>query len=279
MNNQLSEEKLNRLLLALSPIAKHIAAGNMPDQDALKEILFSIGVETKEWAIEEVESWTKILQKTSTVATDDEKAAIAKELQDRGVPEASAILAVEAAIPPPLKVKPQNIDFGCLKPDEGANATLEVTGKLVKVTVHNNRLKVTLLERGSGNSLVKVMLLGGSAGESLQDSVVLRGEKGELRVPVRVQWEKEPPKLQYCPRCRRKSLFWNRYDKKFECLNSDCKEPPRLQTCPVCTERSLFWNHYDKKFECLNLKCQVEGPYLDKDKLVRPQGRRYHGSH
>jgi len=270
MSNQLSEEKLDKLLLALSPIAKHIAAGNIPDQDALKEILLSIGIETEEWAIEKLVSWTKILQKASTDATDDEKAASAKELQDCGVPEASAILAVDAATPPPLSVEPQNIDFGCLKPEEEANATLKVRGKLVKVIVHNKRLKVTSLDRGSGNNLVKVMLLGGSAGESLHDSVVLQGEKGELRVPVRAQWEKEPPRLQYCPRCRQKSLFWNRYDNKFECLNSNCTEPPKLQTCPVCGHGSLFWNRYDKKFECLNLKCKVEGPYPYKDKLVRP---------
>jgi len=142
---------------------------------------------------------------------------------------APAILAVDAAIPPPLIVEPQTIDFGCLKPGDGANATLKVSGQLLKVTVRNSQLKVTFLDRGSGNSLVKVQLLAGSAGASLQDSILLRGERGELRVPVGAQWEKEPPMLQYCPKCTKTSLFWNRYDKKFECLNPDCKvEGPSL---------------------------------------------------
>jgi len=229
MSNQLSEEKLNKLLLALSPLAKHIATGNMPDQDALKQVLLSVGAEREEWALEELELWSKILQQAPTVSNDDEKAAIIAKLQGRGIPEAPAILAVDAAIPPPLIVQPQNIDFGCLKPEEGANATLKVRGKLVRATVRNNRLKVTLLDLGSGNSLVKVQLLAGSAGESLQDNIRLEGERGKLTVFVTAQWKKEPPMLQYCPSCGHKSLFWNRYDKKFECLNpKDKVEGPSL---------------------------------------------------
>lgn len=242
MGEQLPEEKLNRLLPVLSSLAKYIGTGNMPSRHALEELLYAVGMEGEEWAIEELELWGKILEQARTASNDDERTAIAAELQNRGIPMAPAILAVDAAIPPPLIVEPQNIDFGCLKLEEGANATLKVSGGAIKVTVRNNRLKVTLLDLGSGNALVKVMLLAGSAGESLQDNILLQGERGEVRVPVRAQWEKEPPMLQYCPECRKESLFWNRYDKKFECLNPDCK---------------------------------VEGPSLDK--LAKPQGRHYHG--
>lgn len=224
MGKELPEEKLSRLLPALSPLAKRIGIGIVPEEHVLKEILRSVGVETEERAIiEELVFWSKILQKASTASNDDEKAAIAVELQNRGILEAPAILAVDAAIPPPLIVEPQSINFGSLKPGEGANATLKVSGQLLKATVRNSRLKATLLNRGSGNSLVKVQLLAGSAGESLQDNILLEGERGEVKVPVGAQWEKEPPILQYCPRCKRKSLFWNRYNKKFECLNLDCK--------------------------------------------------------
>lgn len=219
-------------------MAKCIGSGTVPEEHVLQEILRSVGVETEEWAVVEFVSWVKILQKASTASNDDERAAITAELRGRGIPEAPAILAVDAAIPPPLIVEPRSINFGSLKPGEGANATLKVSGQLLKVTVRDSRLKVTLLDRGSGNSLVKVQLLGGSAGESLQDSVVLQGERGELRVPVTAQWE---------------------------------KEPPLLRDCPICKRKSLFWNGYDKKFECLNLCCKVEGPSLDK--LDKPQSR------
>ena len=95
MNNQLAEEKLNRVLPALSSLAKSIGAGTVPEEDVLKEILRSISVEAEEWAVEELVFWSKILQRARTAATDGAKAAIAEELQARGIPEDTATLAVE----------------------------------------------------------------------------------------------------------------------------------------------------------------------------------------
>ncbi len=95
MNNQLAEEKLNRLLPALSSLAKSIGAGIVPEKDVLKEILHSIDVEAEEWAVEELVFWSKILQRATPASTDEEKAAIAKELQACGIPEDSATRAVD----------------------------------------------------------------------------------------------------------------------------------------------------------------------------------------
>jgi len=241
LGEQLPEEKLNRILPVLSSLAKYIGTGNMPSRHALEELLYAVGMEGEEWAIEELELWGKILEQARTASNDDERTDVAAELQNRGIPMAPAILAVDAAIPPPLIVEPQSINFGCLKPSEGANATLKVSGQLLKVTVRNSRLKVTLLNLGSGNSLVKVQLLAGSAGESLQDNILLQGERGELKLPVAARWEKvetERPLLSYCPLCRdeikKKSLFWNRYARRYECFY-----------------------------------CKAEGPSLDK--LIRPK--------
>ena len=229
MSSQLPEEKLNKLLPALPLLAERIGTGTVPEQHVLKDILRSISVEAEEWAVQELVLWSKLLQRAHTAATDGAKAAIAEELQSRGIPEYPAILAVETAIPPPLTAEPRSVDFGSLKPGEGAHATLKVSGQLLRATVRNSRLKVSLVDHGSGNSLVKVQLLASSAGESLQDHVLLEGERGQVEVPVMAQWEKEPPMLQYCPHCTRKSLFWNRYDKKFECLNLECRvEGPSL---------------------------------------------------
>jgi len=38
---------------------------------------------------------------------------------------------------------------------------------------------------------------------------------------------------------------------------------PQLQRCPLCGEKSLFWNIYDNRYECLNHKCGAVGPSLD----------------
>jgi len=94
MNNHLAEAKLNRLLPALSPLAKSIGAGTVPEKGVLKGILHSIGVETEEWAVEELVFWSKILQRATTAATDDEQADIVKRLQARGIPEHAAVRAV-----------------------------------------------------------------------------------------------------------------------------------------------------------------------------------------
>jgi hypothetical protein len=241
MRSQLSEEKLSKLSPALGILAERIGTGTVPEQQIVKEILRNIHVEAEEWAVEELVLWSRILQRARAAVNDGAKAAIAKELQSRGIQEYPAILAVEAAIPPPLTADPRSVNFGSLKPGDGAHATLEVRGQLLRATVRNSRLKVSLVDRGSGNSLVKVQLLGGSAGESLQDYVLLEGEQEEIKIPVKAEWEKEPPMLQQCPYCRKKSLFWN---------------------------------YRDRRFECLNLECKVEGPSLDG--LVKPRDR--HGS-
>ena len=238
MSSQPSEDKVNKLLPALSLLAERIASGTVPDEYVVKEVLCSIGVTAEQWGVEELAFWSMILQRATTAATDQEKADIVKSLQARGIPQYPAILAVEAAIPPPLTVEPRGVNFGSLRPGEGAHATLEVSGPLLTATASSSQLKVSLARRGSGNSLVKVQLLAGSAGESLEDHVLLEGERGNVEVLIVAQWENEPPLLQQCPRC---------------------------------TKGSLFWNRYERKFECLNLDCQVEGPSLDE--LAEPRGR------
>jgi len=100
MNNQLPGEKSNKLLPALLPLAKCIGSGTVPEEHILQEILHSVGVETEEWAVEELVSWIKILQKASTASNDDERAAITAELQGRGIPMAPAILAIDAVYHP-----------------------------------------------------------------------------------------------------------------------------------------------------------------------------------
>ena len=245
MGNQLPEEKLSKLLPALSVLAERISTGNMPDQHTLEKILLSVGVERERWALEELGLWSKILEPARNISDDIMGNAIVAELEGRGIPEASAILAADEASPKPLSAEPQYIDFGSLTPGEGANATLQVSGGLVRATVNSDHLKLTLLKKDSGITLVKVMLSSGSKGEILQDNIILQGKRNELKVPVTVRWEKvvvEPPRLQFCPLCGKK-----------------------------LGKKSLFWNYLDKKYECLNLKCKAQGPSLDR--LISPYER------
>jgi hypothetical protein len=89
----------------------------------------------------------------------------------------------------PLSVEPHGIDFGCLKPREGANATLRVNGGPGQVIVHNDRLRVTPPKFGQESTELQLILLGGSAGELIWDDIVLQGDNDELKVLVTARWE------------------------------------------------------------------------------------------
>jgi len=228
MQDRLSEERLGKLLPMISLLAEYISAGGIPDRNSYAEILRSAELGPED--LLELEKWTVILKKARDSSSEREDTVVVEELRARGVPEAYAILACHSAKPKPLSVEPERIDLGVLSPGEEASATLTVTGGSVKEVLRNKRLNISLLRSIGGNTLIKVVVPGGNAGESLVDQIILRGDKGELRVPVTARWERtqyEPPLLSWCPNCgdriKKKSLFYNRYVREYECLNLTCK--------------------------------------------------------
>jgi len=89
----------------------------------------------------------------------------------------------------PLSVEPQGIDFNCLKPGDGANTILRVSGGPGQVIVHSDRLRVTPASFGSESTELRLTLLGGSVGELIWDDILLQGDDGELKVLVTARWE------------------------------------------------------------------------------------------
>lgn len=228
-------ELIKKMIPLLADLAKLIGDGINPDQDILKKILSKASADKDEKALDEFKRWCEILRKVNSISDDSEqKQETIVALQERGIPEAPATLAVWLAAGKTLTSEPDAIDFGLLKPGEGANTTLKVSGKLSNVKKHYGRLNVSLLKITSTDTLVKIVLLGGQAGESFKDDVVLQGETGEIKVPVTARWA------------------------------------GRTEICPICKavgahgEGSLFWNSHKNKFECFNHDCKVEGPSLDK---------------
>jgi hypothetical protein len=225
MNGKLPEEKLNELLPGLGRLAELVSAGETLDRHALRSIASDIGIDGEEWALVELELWSRILLKCKD--TSHPKDTIVTELRSRGIPEFPAMLAYDLAKPKPMMVEPPFIDFGCLKIGEGASTTLKVSGERVSKVVSGRRLKVTLLDAGPATTLVKVQISNGAASETVKDEVVLRGSTSELRIPVTARWEAEPALLSWCPICgdkiKKKSLFYNTIAHKYECLNLACK--------------------------------------------------------
>ena len=228
MVNRLPEEQLTKLLPALKPMADLVGEGIIPDRSALKTILLGIGLnklDKEEWALEELTRWCTILVQAQSDPKSSDKTALIAELQERGIQEFPAILAVDLATSgKPLSVKPQSIDFGSLWPKESPSETLEISGgNLKRVGNKSNRLKITQHDSSSGKTLIKVMLLDGRAGELLKDTIIIEGYKEKLEIPVRARWV-------------------------------------RVKECACCHEVSLMWNNRDKICECLNRKCLARGP-------------------
>jgi len=239
MSDRLPEDKLNELLPCLGPMAEIISVGNKLVRQSLVNIMSEMGINGEEWAFAELELWGSILCKCRDKSHT--KDAIVTELRNRGIPEFPVMLAYESAKPKPLTIEPKFVDFGCLKFGGGASTTLQASGEPIVEAIAGSRLKITLLKSGPAKTLVKLQLSSSASGESVKEEIILRGNTGEVRVTVTARWEEERPRLSYCPVCK-------------------------------ISKKSLFWNYVDKKYECLNLECKATGP--DLDKLVSPYKRR-----
>ncbi len=92
-NNRLPDEKLAKLLPALSLLAEDVGERILLDSNSLREILVSVGADREEWAYEELKLWLKSLDKTRNNSNNAQKDAAIVELRNRGIPEFPAMLA------------------------------------------------------------------------------------------------------------------------------------------------------------------------------------------
>jgi hypothetical protein len=225
MNSKLPEEKLVELLPGLKRLAELVSAGELLDRREFLSITSEIGIDGGDWALDELEIWSQILIKHK--GNPHAKEAIVTELYERGVPEFPAMLACDLAKPKPITVDPAFIDFGCLEIGDVVTKMITVSGEHIKKVecLGSRRLKITLLNK-LGTTLVQVQASNGTAGEIIKDEIILQSNTSELRVSVAAHWAAEPPLLSWCPVCgpeniNKKSLFYNKYDKRYECFR--CK--------------------------------------------------------
>lgn len=98
MSLRLREEQIEQILPVLAKIAASIGVGDTPDQEFLRQLLGELGKAPEDWALKELERWTGILKQVHENPNQEENMQSA--LEDCGVPEAPATLAVHMAIPP-----------------------------------------------------------------------------------------------------------------------------------------------------------------------------------
>jgi hypothetical protein len=234
---RLPEEKLESLLPALNEIVQYI-----------NNILFKIKCEPEDWAINELNLWANIFIRAHTVTDATKINNLQTELLDRGIPEFPVVMAIDNLLKKPsvtpsiadrtaktervklkIVVEPSSIDFGVLKPGEGGVTAVVVKGGQVSVINKSNHFRVMLINRGNDITSLKVELFEGKVGETLNDYLIINTTSGDISVPVKARWSSmktsEPPLLSWCPKCKqivgKKSLFYNKYAKQFECFN--CK--------------------------------------------------------
>ncbi len=235
-----TEEELNKLQESLSYLADSISGGIKPNKAALDEIILKVGLNSNhDWIRDILERACPILERAHNDVRGTEKDLIITELEALGMKKFPAILTYDKAKPKPLSVEPKLIDFGGLKPGKEANATLKVTGGVVKEISGGKRVKLNLLRASDGSTLIKVIVSGGSAGETFQDHIIIKGDEGELKVQVNAQWEKsiekpipiekEPAFLSWCPICgdkvKRKTLLYSKGLRKYRCSQCEREFP------------------------------------------------------
>ena len=93
-NNRLPDEKVAKLLPALSLLAEDLGEKMVIDSNSLREILVSVGADQEEWAYEELKIWLRSLDKVKDNPNNARKDAVIVELRNRGIPEFPAMLAV-----------------------------------------------------------------------------------------------------------------------------------------------------------------------------------------
>lgn len=260
---KLSDERLKSLLPALNEITRYVNDNISISDEVVQCILSTIKCESEVWAIDELKLWADIFLRARGISDNTKLDGLQNELLNRGIPEFPAVLALESILNklggrPPVKVdkpeksksvaqqmiivEPSSLDFGVLKPGEVGVMRLHAKGGPISVTQKSNRFKVGFFNQGNNVTSVKVELRAGTNGEILEDGFIINTASGDIVVPVKARWistsTTEPPLLSWCPVCKKpvgkKSLFYNKSTKQFECFS--CKrvfpyDDPKVAKC------------------------------------------------
>lgn len=94
MDNKLADDRLKRILPALSLLAEDLNEKASLGPNSLREILLSVDADHEAWAHEELALWLQILDRVKRNPNQLQKDATITELKHRGIPEFPAMLAV-----------------------------------------------------------------------------------------------------------------------------------------------------------------------------------------
>ncbi len=210
MPSPLPTNLLEKLLPALIPLAEQIKSHGIRSLDQLTQLMLSCGV-NHESALNELQTWTLLLNQVRSTNDPDKKKAAVKNLLDRGIPNNEAqksidIVSATTTISPAgrkptnIKVLPGRLDFGVLSPGETSQKQIEVSGGPGKAIVSSPILRVEPVEFGPEPTTLTVYLQGGMGGTTLQEQVILEAEGvSRVRIEVTGRWTAVVPTVHRSP--------------------------------------------------------------------------------
>ncbi len=198
MTNSLPPVQLESLLPALRHLAELVQKSGPPSREDLQLLLLASGLD-EDWAVSELERWAKVLAAVRGQTDAGKRDIVQRGLMLRGVPEAPAKLAVEMAAAPapapppkpttlPIQVSPEAIGFGELKPGQGTQGTLTVSGGPGRVKVGSDTVTVQPETFGPDETTLTVAVKGGLDGQVLWDTLNLESETESVKVDLTARW-------------------------------------------------------------------------------------------
>ena len=202
MTSRPSSTTLTEMIPLLGSLARLIAHGTPPNDHELQFLLMGAVLESDPTALAEIQRWSQLLRTLQVQPTPTVRHLTVEMLLLRGVPEASALLAVATiadgatvlpaisappATAPRLQTSVTQLDFGTRSSDQPVSIEFEIQGGPGQIVVESDYVQVTPTQFGSGTTRVRVEVLplaGGLLWTSLK--LVTAGETVEM--PVMAQW-------------------------------------------------------------------------------------------
>lgn len=211
MTTQNSRDEVVRMTPLLGSVARLVARGQTPGDDALCTLLEGVDLDPTPALLRELRRWTSLLSALKQNPGEEGRLATIEALQLRGLPEASVVLSVAEVADGNRDSLPANsnwtrapqtdsgtaarpvtnvdcVDFGILPAGRVGQREIEVRGGPGQVAIDSDSVRVTPIHFGAGPTILRIdaqPIEGGVLWTSLR----LVAAAGTLAVPVIAQWD------------------------------------------------------------------------------------------
>lgn len=191
-------DRVEELSPLLAPLSELIAKGHTPEFDVLKVLSMRINLNCNEYlAFEELSKWAEILLEVHKNPSLEMQEKGRLSLQECGLPEALAKLAIGNAIlqiqgqskTRPIIVSSTSIHFGQIPAGQGSTTTIKAYGGPGRVIINSDKIMVEPNEFGPSTTTLKVILYGRSGGHICYDNIYLKSDIENIEVTIAACWD------------------------------------------------------------------------------------------